>query len=301
MFANRMRKNRKRLASWVKREQVECYRLYDADMPEYAVAVDVYGSLVHVAEYQAPKGVDPDAAARRLAEVEAALPEALGVAAEAIVYKQRRRQRGGEQYEKQSSRGELISVREGRAQLLVNLHDYLDTGLFLDHRPLRLRIGGEAAGRDFLNLFCYTGTASVHAALGGARSTTNVDMSNTYLNWLRKNLANNGLDEVCNTQVKADCLRWLEQAERDSYDLILLDPPSFSNSRSMDDSFDVQGDHAQRERVGTAHVWIAGVVTAFHGPTLRIIHQVCEVRHLRPEQLLVAEGGPECVEGWSQK
>lgn len=244
MFANRMRKNRKRLASWVKREQVECYRLYDADMPEYAVAVDVYGSLVHVAEYQAPKGVDPDAAARRLAEVGAALPEALGVAAEAIVYKQRRRQRGGEQYEKQSSRGELISVREGRAQLLVNLHDYLDTGLFLDHRPLRLRIGLEAAGRDFLNLFCYTGTASVHAALGGARSTTNVDMSNTYLNWLRKNLANNGLDEVSNALVKADCLRWLEQAERDSYDLILLDPPSFSNSRSMDDSFDVQRDHA---------------------------------------------------------
>ena len=243
MFANRIRKNRKRLASWVKREAVQCYRLYDADMPEYAVAVDMYGAQIHVAEYQAPRGVDPDAAARRLDEVRAALPGALGVSADAIVYKQRRRQRGTEQYEKQASRGELISVNEGRAKLLVNLCDYLDTGLFLDHRPLRLRIGTEASGGDFLNLFCYTGSASVHAALGGARSTTNVDLSNTYLNWLRKNLAHNGLDETSNTLVKADCLRWLEQAEPHSYDLILLDPPSFSNSTGMDDSFDVQRDH----------------------------------------------------------
>lgn len=249
MFANRITKNRKRLSSWVKREQVQCYRLYDADMPEYAVAVDVYGAQIHVAEYKAPRGVDPDAAARRLAEVRAALPAALDIAAENIVYKQRQRQRGVEQYEKQASRGELLSINEGRARLLVNLHDYLDTGLFLDHRPLRLRIGREAGGGDFLNLFCYTGSASVHAALGGAHSTTSVDMSNTYLNWLRKNLANNGLDETTNKLVRADCLRWLEQAARASYDLILLDPPSFSNSSRMDDSFDVQRDHAQLVRL----------------------------------------------------
>jgi 23S rRNA (guanine2445-N2)-methyltransferase / 23S rRNA (guanine2069-N7)-methyltransferase len=242
MFANRLRKNRKRLARWVQREQVQCYRLYDADMPEYAVAVDIYAAQVHVAEYQAPRGVDPEAASRRMDEVRAALPVALDVSPEAIVYKQRRRQRGVEQYEKQAARGELLSVSEGPAKLLVNLHDYLDTGLFLDHRPLRLRIGREAKGRDFLNLFCYTGTASVHAALGGARCTTNVDMSNTYLSWLRKNLAHNGLDEARNTLVKADCLRWLEQAQG-RYDLILLDPPSFSNSKGMEDSFDVQRDH----------------------------------------------------------
>jgi 23S rRNA (guanine2445-N2)-methyltransferase / 23S rRNA (guanine2069-N7)-methyltransferase len=242
MFANRLRKNRKRLARWVQREQVQCYRLYDADMPEYAVAVDIYAAQAHVAEYQAPRGVDPEAASRRMDEVRAALPVALDVSPEAIVYKQRRRQRGVEQYEKQAARGELLSVSEGPAKLLVNLHDYLDTGLFLDHRPLRLRIGREAKGRDFLNLFCYTGTASVHAALGGARCTTNVDMSNTYLSWLRKNLAHNGLDEARNTLVKADCLRWLEQAQG-RYDLILLDPPSFSNSKGMEDSFDVQRDH----------------------------------------------------------
>ncbi len=247
MFANRIRKNRRRLAAWVKREGIECYRLYDADMPEYAVAVDIYGDAVHVAEYQAPKGVDPEAAERRLEEVRAALPQALGVAPEAVVYKQRRRQRGDEQYRKHDSRGEFIAVMEGRARLLVNLHDYLDTGLFLDHRPLRLRIAREARGKDFLNLVCYTGAATVHAALGGARSTTSVDMSRTYLGWLRKNLANNGLGESGHRLEQADCLGWLQDCD-DDYDLVLLDPPSFSNSKRMHASFDVQRDHADLVR-----------------------------------------------------
>lgn len=242
MFANRIRKNRKRLASWRKREQIYCYRVYDADMPEYAVAVDVYGERVYVAEYQAPKGVDPDAASRRLAEVQRALPEALGVAADDIVYKQRRRQRGAGQYEKQDNSGELISVVEGQARLLVNLQDYLDTGLFLDHRPLRRRLAAEAAGKDFLNLFCYTASATVHAALGGARSTTSVDMSNTYLGWARKNLAHNGLEGSNHSLVRDNCMEWLASADS-LYDLILLDPPSFSNSAAMSESFDIQRDH----------------------------------------------------------
>ncbi|KAA1193900.1 bifunctional 23S rRNA (guanine(2069)-N(7))-methyltransferase RlmK/23S rRNA (guanine(2445)-N(2))-methyltransferase RlmL [Pseudohalioglobus sediminis] len=253
MFANRVRKNRKRLGSWIKREQVQCYRVYDADMPEYAVAVDIYGEWAHVAEYQAPKGVDPEAASRRLGEVRAALPEALGIAASHIVYKQRRRQRGEAQYEKQDSRGEFISVNEGAAKLLVNLHDYLDTGLFLDHRPLRLRIGGEARGKDFLNLFCYTGSATVQAALGGARRTTSVDMSNTYLDWLRKNLAHNGLGEDKHRRIRANCLQWLAQ-DKEEYDLILLDPPSFSNSKAMEGSFDVQRDHEQLVRDAMARL-----------------------------------------------
>ncbi|WP_116363960.1 bifunctional 23S rRNA (guanine(2069)-N(7))-methyltransferase RlmK/23S rRNA (guanine(2445)-N(2))-methyltransferase RlmL [Parahaliea mediterranea] len=242
MFANRLRKNRRRLGPWLKRSAVECYRLYDADMPEYAVAVDMYGSQVHVAEYRAPAGIDPDAAARRLDEVMAALPGALNVKPADIALKVRQRQRGSEQYARQADRGEFFSVREGQAKLLVNLHDYLDTGLFLDHRPLRLRIAAEARGRDFLNLFCYTGAATVQAAVGGARSTTSVDLSNTYLGWLRKNLAHNGLGEQGNRIERSDCLRWLEQGGRD-YDLIMLDPPSFSNSRAVKDSFDVQRDH----------------------------------------------------------
>ncbi len=251
MFANRIRKNRKRLSSWVKREQVECYRLYDADMPEYAVAVDVYGQHVHVAEYQAPKDVSAEAAERRLDDVRSALPAALGIAAQNIVYKQRSRQRGIEQYTKRDSRGELLTVKEGTVQLLVNLNDYIDTGLFLDHRPLRLRIGQEAAGKDFLNLFCYTGSATVHAALGGAHSTTSIDLSNTYLNWLRKNLAANKLEEGRNTVIREDCRSWLART-RNRYDLILLDPPSFSNSKAVAESFDVQRDHPHLVRQAMA-------------------------------------------------
>ena len=251
MFGNRIVKNRRRLASWVKREQVECYRLYDADMPEYSVAVDIYGQYVHVAEYQAPKTISPEVAEHRLDEVRTALPTALGVAADNIVYKQRSRQRGKEQYQRQDSRGELLKVREGGATLLINLNDYLDTGLFLDHRPLRLRIAQEASGKDFLNLFCYTGAATVHAALGGAHSTTSVDLSNTYLHWLNKNLAVNELEEARHTVVREDCLAWLARA-RNQFDLILLDPPSFSNSKAMTDSFDVQRDHADLIRKALA-------------------------------------------------
>ncbi|NND68632.1 MAG: bifunctional 23S rRNA (guanine(2069)-N(7))-methyltransferase RlmK/23S rRNA (guanine(2445)-N(2))-methyltransferase RlmL [Halioglobus sp.] len=247
MFANRLRKNCKRLNSWRKREGIECYRLYDADMPEYAVAVDIYGERVHVAEYKAPKKVDEASSERRFAEIKAALPEALGVPAESVVYKERRRQRGAAQYERQDTRGEFITVREGAASLLVNLTDYLDTGLFLDHRLLRLRFAREADGADFLNLFCYTGTATVHAALGGARSTTSVDTSNTYLDWLGRNLAANDLQQDTHTRVKADCVAWLEQAQG-SYDLILLDPPSFSNSKSLTEDFDVQRDHGSLVR-----------------------------------------------------
>jgi len=259
MFANRIRKNRKRLSRWIKREDINCYRLYDADMPEYAVAVDVYGEYLHVAEYQAPRDVDVESATRRLQEVIQALPEATGVPAGSISYKRRQRQRGKQQYEKEDNRGELITVSEGAVRLLVNLHDYLDTGLFLDHRPLRMKIAQEAAGKDFLNLFCYTGAASVHAARAGARSTTSVDLSNTYLKWLRKNLAVNGLDENRNHIQQADCLSWLRDCDS-QYDLVLLDPPSFSNSRRMEDSFDVQRDHAPLVRAAMAAVRPDGVL-----------------------------------------
>lgn len=251
MFANRIVKNRKRLAAWVRREQIDCYRVYDADMPEYSVAVDIYGEHVHVAEYQAPKQILPEVAEHRLAEVRAALPAALGVAADRIVFKQRSRQRGREQYTRRDSRGELLAVREGAATLLVNLHDYIDTGLFLDHRPLRLRLAQEARGKDFLNLFCYTGAATVHAALGGAHSTTSIDLSNTYLTWLQKNLAANQLEDARHTVVREDCRTWLART-RNRFDLILLDPPSFSNSKAMNDSFDVQRDHPELVRQAMA-------------------------------------------------
>ena len=167
MFANRLQKNLKQLGKWARREGVDCYRLYDADMPEYAVAIDLYGDWVHVQEYAAPRSIDPEKAQSRLFDALAAIPQALGIDKSKVVVKRRERQSGTKQYGRQAAQGQFMEVNEGGVKLLVNLTDYLDTGLFLDHRPLRLRIQREAAGKRFLNLFCYTATATVHAAKGG--------------------------------------------------------------------------------------------------------------------------------------
>lgn len=242
-IANRLKKNQKRLNGWVKEHGIEAYRVYDADMPEYAVAIDRYGDWLHVQEYAPPKSVDAIRAQERLDAVLAAAPAALGVAPDHVVLKVRERQRGLRQYEKRDARRERLQVREGAAVLLVNLHDYLDTGLFLDHRPTRLRLATIAGGQRFLNLFAYTGAATVHAALGGAASTTSVDLSKTYLAWAEDNLRVNGIEVGRKHHlVRADVMRWLV-ADAGEYDLIFCDPPVFSNSKSMEDSFDVQRDH----------------------------------------------------------
>src|SRR5690606_22870448 len=205
---------------------VECYRLYDADMPEYALAIDIYGDWVHVQEYAPPRSVDPQKAQTRLLDALAAIPQALDIPSEQVVIKRRERQVGKRQYERQDAQGRFMEVNEGGLKLLVNLTDYLDTGLFLDHRPMRLRIQREAAGKRFLNLFCYTATASVHAAFGGARSTTSVDLSKTYLDWARRNLALNGFSEKHRLE-QSDVMQWLA-ADQGEYDLIFIDPPTFS-------------------------------------------------------------------------
>ncbi len=242
MFANRLRKNLKNLGRWARREGVSCYRLYDADMPEYAVAVDLYEQWVHVQEYAPPKSIDPRQAEVRLREVMAALPSALEVSPEQIFLKVRQRQKGTSQYEKLAARGELHEVREGDCRFLVNFTDYLDTGLFLDHRPTRRMLRELARGKRFLNLFGYTGTATVHAALGGAAATTTVDLSRTYLEWAKNNLALNGFGGAGHELIQGDCLAWLgEQTRR--FDLIFLDPPTFSSSKRMEVTFDVQRDH----------------------------------------------------------
>lgn len=259
MFANRLRKNRRHLAAWVKRNGVESYRVYDADMPEYAVAVDIYADWAHVAEYTAPSGVDPAAARLRLQEALLAIPVALDIPRSRIVLKQRQRQRGSAQYTRQASNENLLAVREGEATLLVNLQDYLDTGLFLDHRALRRRLATEARGQDFLNLFCYTGSATVQAALGGARATTSIDLSNTYLEWLRNNLARNGLAETRHRLVRDDVRTWLTR-DGEAFDLILLDPPSFSNSKRLDAAFDLQRDHVDLVRAAMRRLRPGGVL-----------------------------------------
>ncbi|HLA31371.1 MAG TPA: bifunctional 23S rRNA (guanine(2069)-N(7))-methyltransferase RlmK/23S rRNA (guanine(2445)-N(2))-methyltransferase RlmL [Pseudomonas sp.] len=243
MFANRLQKNLKQLGKWARREGVECYRVYDADMPEYAVAIDLYGDWVHVQEYAAPRTIEPEKAQARLFDALAAIPQALGVDKSKVVVKRRERQSGTKQYTRQAAQGLFREVNEGGVKLLVNLTDYLDTGLFLDHRPLRLRIQKEAAGKRFLNLFCYTATATVHAAKGGARSTTSVDLSKTYLDWARRNLSLNGFSDK-NKLEQGDVMAWLA-ADRNEYDLIFIDPPTFSNSKRMEGIFDVQRDHVQ--------------------------------------------------------
>ncbi|PKM05462.1 MAG: bifunctional 23S rRNA (guanine(2069)-N(7))-methyltransferase RlmK/23S rRNA (guanine(2445)-N(2))-methyltransferase RlmL [Gammaproteobacteria bacterium HGW-Gammaproteobacteria-6] len=258
MFANRLKKNLKTLGKWARQNDISCYRVYDADMPEFAVAIDLYADWVHVQEYQAPESIPEDKARARLQDVLAALPSVLGLPASHIVLKQRQRQSGTSQYQRMDRKGEFHTVTEGQVKLLVNLTDYLDTGLFLDHRPLRLKLAAEAKGKRFLNLFCYTASATVHAAVAGARSTTSVDLSKTYLDWARRNLSLNGLSDL-HKLVQADVMQWLA-ADTGEYDLIFIDPPTFSNSKRLDDVFDIQRDHLHLIEMAMARLTAGGVL-----------------------------------------
>lgn len=241
-FANRLRKNLRKLEKWAKQQGIECYRIYDADLPEYNVAVDRYGSWVVVQEYAPPKTIDAQKARQRLFDVINATLIVLELPSNRLVLKTRERQKGKNQYEKLAQKGDFLLMEEFGAKLWVNLTDYLDTGLFLDHRIARKMLGEMSRGKDFLNLFAYTGTASVHAGLGGARSTTTVDMSRTYLEWAEKNLRVNGLTGRQHRLIQADCLSWLHNGH-EQFDVIFIDPPTFSNSKRMEESFDVQRDH----------------------------------------------------------
>ncbi|HGJ5859166.1 MAG TPA: bifunctional 23S rRNA (guanine(2069)-N(7))-methyltransferase RlmK/23S rRNA (guanine(2445)-N(2))-methyltransferase RlmL [Arsenophonus nasoniae] len=241
-FANRLKKNEKKLNKWAKQQGIDCYRIYDADLPEYNVAVDRYGEHIVIQEYAPPKSIDSHKAQQRLYDVISATMQVLALTSTQLVLKTRQRQSGKQQYEKLSQQGKFLLVHEYNAQLWVNLTDYLDTGLFLDHRLVRKMLANMSKGKDFLNLFAYTASASVHAGLGGARSTTSVDMSRTYLEWAEKNLQTNQLTGQQHRLIQADCLAWLAQTS-DKFDLIFIDPPTFSNSKRMNTTFDVQRDH----------------------------------------------------------
>jgi 23S rRNA (guanine2445-N2)-methyltransferase / 23S rRNA (guanine2069-N7)-methyltransferase len=248
MFANRLRKNLQRLDPWAEREHIDCFRVYDADMPEYAFAIDLYGRgarHVYVQEYAPPKTVNQESARERRREALAVLPEVLSVPPAQVHSRVRKPQKGAEQYEKRDSVAERHAVSEGGLKFWVNFRDYLDTGLFLDHRIVRSMLRSWAKDTDFLNLFCYTGSATVYAAAGGARSTTGVDLSNTYLDWAHENLLLNGFSGNNHELYRADCLAWLEEQESRGprFDLIFVDPPTFSNSKRMDGVLDVQRDH----------------------------------------------------------
>ncbi|MGQ7274629.1 bifunctional 23S rRNA (guanine(2069)-N(7))-methyltransferase RlmK/23S rRNA (guanine(2445)-N(2))-methyltransferase RlmL [Marinobacter sp. V034] len=248
MLTNRLKKNLKQLGQWARKNNIECYRLYDADMPEFALAIDWYRDRVHVQEYAAPKTVDARAAHERLAEALAVIPDALGIEPEAMVCKQRQRQSGDAQYEKQASSADFFTVHEGGCLIKVNLKDYLDTGLFLDHRLVRQWIQANAKDKRVLNLFCYTGVATVHAAVGGARETLSVDMSRTYLNWVRENLQLNKMPDRSHRLLQKDCLQWLAEKplpQDTGFDIIFMDPPTFSNSARMEGVLDIQRDHSR--------------------------------------------------------
>jgi 23S rRNA (guanine2445-N2)-methyltransferase / 23S rRNA (guanine2069-N7)-methyltransferase len=248
MFANRLRKNLQRLDPWAVREGIECFRVYDADMPEYAFAIDLYGKVarhVYVQEYAPPKTVNQESARERRREALAVLPEVLAVPPVQIHSRVRKAQKGAGQYEKRENADERHVVHEGGLKFWVNFRDYLDTGLFLDHRIMRGMLRDWAKGADFLNLFCYTGSATVYAAAGGARSSVSVDLSNTYLDWAHENLLLNGFRSTAHALYRADCLEWLmdQEAGGPRFDLIFVDPPTFSNSKRMDGVLDVQRDH----------------------------------------------------------
>ncbi|GAJ66545.1 RNA methylase [Edwardsiella piscicida] len=241
-YANRLRKNLKKFDKWARQEGLTCYRVYDADLPEYNVAVDRYGEKIVVQEYAPPKSVDAQKARQRLFDVVSVTQSVMGVSGNNLILKTRERQKGKSQYEKLAQKGEFMEVQEYGARFWVNLTDYLDSGLFIDHRIARRTLGEMSRGKDFLNLFAYTGSASVYAGLGGARSTTTVDMSRTYLEWAERNLRLNGLTGRQHRLVQADCLSYLHHCE-DKFDLIFIDPPTFSNSKRMEGTFDVQRDH----------------------------------------------------------
>jgi len=244
-FANRIKKNVKQFEKWAKKERIDSYRLYDADLPEYNVAIDRYVDYVVIQEYSAPATIPEAVTKRRISDVLLALPSALGIHPDRITLKTRERQKGANQYQKIDERKVEVITEEYGAKFKLNLTGYLDTGLFLDHRVTRKLVGDKSKGKNVLNLFAYTGSASVHAAIGGAKSVTTIDMSNTYISWAKENFALNGLSGKQYDFIQADCLQWIKENSHQKFDLIFIDPPTFSNSKRMEDSWDVQRDHAE--------------------------------------------------------
>nr|BFD64467.1 class I SAM-dependent methyltransferase [Bdellovibrio sp. HM001] len=238
MIKNRLEKNFKKLKSWAERHQIEAFRLYDRDIPEYPYIVDIYKD--HYLIYDKSDLRDKDK--NHLPHVQEALKTLFKCDDSKVVIKKRERQEGLKQYEKLDAKEDTFVVRESQALFKVNLYDYLDTGLFLDHRPMRQKVFKTVQGKRFLNLFCYTGSVSVFAALGGAR-TTSVDMSQTYLRWAQDNFQLNNIDLDGHSFINADVLEWLRtQKNSNTFDVIFLDPPTFSNSKKMEDTFEVERD-----------------------------------------------------------
>ena len=276
-LVNRVDKNQRHLARWAQREGLEAYRLYDRDMPEFPLAIDRYGDWLHVQVFERRRPLtDAD-----LAAIRAALATAFDMPEPQVVIKSRLRQRGKSQYERLDDDAPSFTVAERGLRFEVNLRRYLDTGLFLDHRDTRQWVREHAAGRTFLNLFAYTGSFTVYAAAGGARRSVTVDMSHTYQAWSRRNLVHNRLDDPDrHSFVQADVLAFLERMRGAGarFDLIVLDPPSFSNSKRMRETFDVQRDHVDLLRRTTALLSRDGeLLFSNNRKGFRLDAQVCDL------------------------
>ncbi|KPK54574.1 MAG: hypothetical protein AMJ63_02870 [Myxococcales bacterium SG8_38_1] len=242
MFANRVKKNRKKWSRWAKRNGVECYRIYDADIPEYNVAVDRYPSKAIVHIFQKERDAQDESAKQRVQDVLLTLPEALGIEAADLVVKLRRKHDQGDQYARIAEQESEIVVSEGDLRFIVNLEDRIDTGLFLDHRAVRAYAAERCKGRRMLNLFAYTCSVSVAAAVGGAKQTTSVDLSNTYLDWGKRNYEANGLDPSKHRFFRDDAMRWIAK-NRNNFDWIFINPPTFSRSKMSKGAFNIHKDH----------------------------------------------------------
>lgn len=242
-FSNRLIKNLKRLKSWRNKLDSNAYRVYDADLPNYNFAIDCYADWVIVQEYAAPKNIPESTTQSRLATALLHIPHILQCDKKKIVLKVREKKSGNKQYEKVEHKGARFKVNEFQAEFWINPTDYLDVGLFLDHRKTREMFASQCANKHVLNLFCYTGSVSVHAAKRGAKSVTSVDMSNTYIQWSKDNFALNKLQGPYEF-IQADCINWLaETSTAQKFDMMFIDPPSFSNSKRMENTWDVQRDH----------------------------------------------------------
>lgn len=285
-LVNRLRKNNRQLRRWLASESIQAWRLYDRDLPEFNFAVDIYDQQVLVQEYAPPSGIDPAAAEQRRVWAVTAVRAALGVHREQVFLRTRAPQKGRDQYQRLAKAGDYSVVHEGRARLLVNLRDYMDTGLFLDHRPMRLRIADQAAGKRMLNLFAYTGAVTVHAACGGASRTVSVDASKSYLEWAANNLALNGFSDLSHALVRADVQQWLAENNQ-QFDIIFCDPPTFSNSKSRED-FSVQRDHARLIALCMKRLEPGGV-----------LYFSCNFRRFSLDQALQEQYQVEDISRWS--
>ena len=280
---NRIQKNIKKLKGWLKQHEIEVYRIYDHDLPEYAFAVDVYADEVLIYETRAPAKVKEEVVKRHRHDMLLVLAEIFNKKPADMILKSRQRQKGSEQYNKQKNRRDFMTVREQGLAFRVNLHDYLDTGLFADHRKIRDYIRKHAENKRFLNLFCYTASATVYALAGKASKTVSVDLSNTYLNWAAENIKLNGFNAKAQQLIKADCLTWIKGC-KEQFDLVFLDPPSFSNSKSMDGTFDIVRDHVSLIRSTMSCVAPGGqLIFSTNRKQFKMDNKLQELFHVVPQ------------------